>query len=782
MSSEMDINQEPIQNPIQEENQEENQEQHKEQNKEQNQEQSPKENPPKTPNILPSDIEETSLPKNPLKIGEKYIPPYKMNKIIEEIRTKNNTKSEEYQKIMWDLLSKSINGIVNKVNVSNIQNIIYELFNENLLRGQGLLIKCIIRGQLTSSNYTPIYAALICVLNSKLPFIGNLFIRRYIALFKKAYKESNKIQCISTTKMIAHLINYRVVDSLLAFEILMLCLENQTDDSLELACNFLIECGEFLSDEEANMTNDIFEKLRSILEEGNVDKRIQYIIENLFKIRKNNFKGHESVKEELDLVEDKDIITHRIFLDDEIKTEEELNEFHYDDKYDENEKIWKQFKECILGPEEENDDEEEKMSTHIEGTEKSISEFPEVKQIKGKDIIYDLSEQDLVRYRKMIYMIVVSSIDFEECCHKLLKQNVREGLEGELVNMIIECCVQERTYLKFYGLLSERLCLLKDVYKHNYEKQFDSQYMKLHRLETNKLRNLANLYGHLLYTEAIDWMILSTIKLTEEDTTASSRIFLKIMFQELNNLLGEEKLKEKMLAGAKNEYVGMFCRENPTYTRFCINFFTAIGLGYLTDDLRAFLENVKNIYSGEKDEEEMRQLIQTDEENKEREDKVMSEIEEKRNRSKSRKQKKIDEDLEKLREKIKEKERMREKMMESETDKEKMTNTDLMDEDKSMKSSSFSDTNSSIISVESKGKHKHKHLKSKSKKESVSISKSKRRKRSRSRSRSNTRRTHKTNKTTGTHKTHKTDKSHRTHKSKNKDSRSRRSRRDKDNE
>ena len=745
-----------------------------------NKEQPLPEKTPTTSNILPSDIEETSLPKNPLKIGEKYIPPYKMNKIIEQIRTKNDSKSEEYQKIMWDLLSKSINGIINKVNVSNIQNIIYELFNENLLRGQGLLIKCIIRGQLTSSNYTPIYAALICVLNSKLPFIGNLFVRRYISLFKKAYKESNKIQCISTTKMIAHLINYRVVDSLLAFEILMLCLENQTDDSLELACNFLIECGEFLSDEDANMTNDIFEKLRSILEEGNVDKRIQYIIENLFKIRKNNFKGHESVKEELDLVEDKDIITHRIFLDDEIKTEEELNEFHYDDKYDENEKIWKQFRECILGPEDENDEEEEKMSSHIEGTEKSISEFPEVKQIKGKDIIYDLSEQDLVKYRKMIYMIVVSSIDFEECCHKLLKQNVREGLEGEMVNMIIECCVQERTYLKFYGLLSERLCLLKDVYKHNYEKQFDLQYIKLHRLETNKLRNLANLYGHLLYTEAVDWMILSVIKLTEDDTTASSRIFLKIMFQELNNLLGEERLKEKMLAGAKDEYVGMFCRENPTYTRFCINFFTAIGLGYLTDDLRAFLENVKNIYSGEKDEEEMRQLIQTDEENKEKEDKVMSELEEKRNRSKSKQEKKIDEDLEKLREKIKEKEKMRERMMESETDKDKMTNTEFMNnsDDKSMRSSSISNTNSSLISVESKGKHRHKHIKSKSKKETVS--KSKRKKRSRSRSRSNTRKTHKTNKTTGTHRTHRTEKSHKTHNSKYKSSMSRRSKREKD--
>jgi pre-mRNA-splicing factor CWC22 len=693
--------------------------------------------------LLLSEMEETSLPKNPLKVGEKYIPPFKMNKIIAEIRDKNDTKSEEYQKIMWDLLSKSINGIINKVNISNIQNIIYELFNENLLRGQGLLIKCIIRGQLTSSNYTPIYAALICVLNSKLPFIGNLYIRRYIALFKKAYKESNKIQCISTTKMIAHLINYRIVDPLLAFEILMLCLENQTDDSLELSCNFLIECGEFLSDEDANMTNDIFEKLRSILEEGNVDKRIQYLIENLFKIRKNNFKGHESIKEELDLVEDKDIITHRIFLDDDIKTEDELNEFHYDDKYDENEKIWKQFRECILGPEEENDEEEEKMSSHFESTERALSEFPDVKQIKDKSRIYDLSEQDLVKYRKSIYLIVVSSIDFEECCHKLLKQNVQEGLEGEMVNMIIECCVQERTYLKFYGLLSERLCLIKDVYKHNYEKQFDLQYIKLHRLETNKLRNLANLYAHLLYTEAIDWMVLSVIKLTEDDTTASSRIFLKIMFQELNNLLGEEKLKEKMMNGAKDEYVGMFCRENPTNTRFCINFFTAIGLGYLTDDLRAFLDNVKNIYSNDIQANNFSSLL--DEEKKENEENEKKD--EKKDEKNEKNEKKIDEDLEKLKEKIREKEKMRQKLLESETEKERNTNTEMnnSDDNKSIRSSSISQTESSIISVESKGRRKGRSRKKKS--EKGSISRSRRRMKSRSRSRSPTHKTTKTNKT-----------------------------------
>ena len=58
-----------------------------------------------------------------------YIPPFKRNQKIAEIIEKNDKNSEEYQKVMWDLLQKSINGIINKVNTSNIQKIIIELFH-----------------------------------------------------------------------------------------------------------------------------------------------------------------------------------------------------------------------------------------------------------------------------------------------------------------------------------------------------------------------------------------------------------------------------------------------------------------------------------------------------------------------------------------------------------------------------------------------------------------------------------------------------------------------------
>jgi len=46
---------------------------------------------------------------------------------------------------MWEMLRKSINGIINKLNSSNIQNVVMELINENILRGKGILARALIK-------------------------------------------------------------------------------------------------------------------------------------------------------------------------------------------------------------------------------------------------------------------------------------------------------------------------------------------------------------------------------------------------------------------------------------------------------------------------------------------------------------------------------------------------------------------------------------------------------------------------------------------------------------
>lgn len=101
----------------------------------------------------------------------------------------------------------------------------------------------------------------------------------------------------------------------------------------------------------------------------------------------------------------------------------------------------------------------------------------------------------------------------------------------ELCIMLLECCSQERTYLRYYGLLGQRFCMINKVHQENFEKCFVQQYSMIHRLETNKLRNVAKFFAHLLGTDALPWHVLAYIRLTEEDTTSSSRIFIKILFQ-----------------------------------------------------------------------------------------------------------------------------------------------------------------------------------------------------------------------------------------------------------
>ena len=43
----------------------------------------------------------------------------------------------------------------------------------------------------------------------------------------------------------------------------------------------------------------------------------------------------------------------------------------------------------------------------------------------------------------------MSSMDFEESGHKLMKINIGEEHKIEIVVMLIECCSQEKTYIKW---------------------------------------------------------------------------------------------------------------------------------------------------------------------------------------------------------------------------------------------------------------------------------------------------------------------------------------------
>lgn len=257
-----------------------------------------------------------------LKTGGAYIPPAKLRMMQANITDKS---SVAYQRIAWEALKKSIHGYINKINVDNIAIITRELLKENIIRGKGLLCRSIIQAQAASPTFTHVYGALVAVINSKFPSIGELLLKRLVIQFKRGFRRNDKSICLSSSRFMAHLVNQRVAHEILALEILTLLVETPTDDSVEVAIAFLKECGQKLTEVTGKGVNAIFEMLKNILHEGKLDKRVQYMIEVVFQVRKDGFRDHVAVVDALELVEEDDQFTHLIMLDEATDTQEILS-------------------------------------------------------------------------------------------------------------------------------------------------------------------------------------------------------------------------------------------------------------------------------------------------------------------------------------------------------------------------------------------------------------------------------------------------------------------------
>jgi pre-mRNA-splicing factor CWC22 len=112
--------------------------------------------------------------------------------------------------------------------------------------------------------------------------------------------------------------------------------------------------------------------------------------------------------------------------------------------------------------------------------------------------------------------------------------------------MIVDCCAQQRTYQRFYGLLAERFCRLRKEFQDTFEQIARDTYNAIHRFDHTKLQNMAKLMAHLLCKDAISWEVLSEIKLNEQETTSAGRIYIKILFMELVEAMSLVKVYERI--------------------------------------------------------------------------------------------------------------------------------------------------------------------------------------------------------------------------------------------
>ena len=81
--------------------------------------------------------------------------------------------------------------------------------------------------------------------------------------------------------------------------------------------------------------------------------------------------------------------------------------------------------------------------------------------------------------------------------------------------------------------------------------------------------------------------------------------YADLLMQELSEHLGIRLLNERLNDPTMQESLeSIFPKDNPRNTRFAINFFTSIGLGGITENLREYLKNMPRMIMQQKPESE----------------------------------------------------------------------------------------------------------------------------------------------------------------------------------
>lgn len=431
-------------------------------------------------------------------------------------------------------------------------------------------------------------------MNTRVPAVIDLLVSRLVAQLRNAYEVQDRSLCFATAKFMASLCNQQVISDLLVFEFLYICLVDPTDGSVELAVSTLDECAPFLADRSPMVCERVFDRLREVLHDGEVSTRTQVMIRRLMTMRRRNFAGQDTLDPRLDLVEESEIITHKALLNGDTRSDlqPQCNAFIFDKDYVENEREYGEIKRDILGAEAEqrwirpSDD-----NSSITNEKDDVAE-EKIEQASAAEKPKDMTDAELVDFRRTVYLILSAGLTSEEWAHRIVRL-MRDHPERkrDLCEMVVECCSQERTFLRAYGLLGDRLCSLDKAYISSFEWTFAKHYAGIHRYDQRKITIMATFYGFMLASESLPWNVFEVVRLVAAETTTSSRVFLKHLFLEIYYTLPPSQMTELFKAPDRVESLqGLFPKDTVANAQYAINFFVNIQMGFLAKDLREWLQ------------------------------------------------------------------------------------------------------------------------------------------------------------------------------------------------
>ncbi|XP_062230742.1 uncharacterized protein LOC133928428 [Phragmites australis] len=450
----------------------------------------------------------------------KYVPP--------RLRAASNSESEEIAQ-----MRRRVRGLLNRLSESNVESITQEvaaLFRSlprsvsSQILVDEVLASCS-RGPRGNEQYASVFAAFVAGMAC---LVGIDFSAKILASLAKSfedeYSKEDGLSLRNLTLLFCYLCIFGVISSDLVYDLLSVLSKRLTELDVSTVLTILQCCGMKLRGDDPGAMKDFVLSIQNsvnqlkmhsaVREDGKTDihsRRMEFMLETICDIKNNKKRPkedpshHTRIKKWLQKLKAEDVLLRGL--------------------------TWSR----LLDP-------EKKGQWWLSGDVSSMAgKIEDVAAVISKDVAETQKLLHLAAAQRMntdirraIFCIIMSAEDYVDAFEKLLRLGLSGKQDREIIRVIVDCCLQEKMFNKYYTVLASKLCSHEKNHKFSLQFCIWDHFKELDNMELSRSMNLAKLVAEMLVNFTLSLATLKVVNLANPVEMTPERItHFQILFETL---------------------------------------------------------------------------------------------------------------------------------------------------------------------------------------------------------------------------------------------------------
>ncbi|XP_008591544.1 PREDICTED: nucleolar MIF4G domain-containing protein 1-like [Galeopterus variegatus] len=478
--------------------------------------------------------------------SDKYIHPH----VRQAEETVDVQKKEELER-----LRKHVKGLINRLsepNMASISGQLEELYMTHSRKDMNDTLTAALLGACVSDTAMPSrlmmeHVLLVSILHHTVGIeVGAHFLEAVVRRFEDVYRTGSEgKECDNLATILAHLYNFHVVQSLLIFDVLKKLIGTFTEKDIELILLMLKNVGFSLRKDDALSLKELITEAQTKASGAGSrfqdQTRVRFMLETMLALKNNDMRKIPGYDPEP--VEKLRKLQRALVRNTGSGSETQLRVSWDSVLNAEQTGRWWIVGSAWSGAPMIDNSHRTLLQRQLSGT--------------GSSKILELARKQRMNtdVRRNIFCTIMTSEDFLDAFEKLLKLGLKDQQEREIVHVLMDCCLQEKTYNPFYAFLATKLCEYERRFQMTFQFSVWDKYRDLENLPAAQLSNLVHLVAHLLKTKSLPLSILKVVEFSELDKPR-----VHFLRKVLNMLLMETEVEDLGLIFARvseNPKLGM---------------------------------------------------------------------------------------------------------------------------------------------------------------------------------------------------------------------------------